>query len=801
MTKSEKTLLGFITVFLSSVLWPSLPKISLIAFAIIALIFVLILRFSAVVTGMLIGFLWASVCGYYYLTWQLDVNYHNKNLIVEGQVISLQAPLSANSVSKKEAGEGHNNQNASDLFAKRALKFNFIINTIGQRKLTFKPTVRLSWYSPKLSLQQGDKLRLFIRLKPPTGLANPDGFNYQKWLTSKNIAALGYVRQSPSNQVISHNPSIRQRSVNQLLQHDIPNIRWILALSYGDRRLLKQEDWDLMQRTGTAHLFAISGMHLGIVLGFTLLITKGLFYIKSLSPSMASTTNVKPWLLIFPCIMCVGYAFIAGFEIPVMRALITLLLWTLLVVFSKHWRTPNVLLLLLTVFFILFPFAILGISFWLSFIVVLVITLFLWRFKLAANATVLGKFGQTIKLQLFISVVTLPMIAITFSSLPIISFIANFFMIPIITFVLVPLCLVAAIAAIINIEIQVIYWLIDECFEHTFWILSWLDNFSASLLGENWQNSDVVKQSINGLTHPIVIFVLFLIILPPWYRKKSLVFSLLSIAAVHQLMHNKQASLENKSYLYAMDVGQGSALVIRDERGTILYDTGGSFADFSMASSVLLPFFESNNIKTLEYFIVSHLDNDHAGGADVIVKNLEIHHTLSPQKGCNRDAFLKRFPSGITTYLGYSIQILWPLSPISGDENNHSCVIKLQKGTHSILFTGDIEHQSEAAIVSLYGSTNLLNSTILIAPHHGSKTSSSMSFINAVLPQYVVFTSGNNNRWGFPAPSVLNRYKKINAKIYVTGQQGQIKFMMTRKDIIVSTYRDDEYARWFFKAR
>ncbi|MGK0372514.1 MAG: competence protein ComEC, partial [Glaciecola sp.] len=509
MTKSEKILLGFITVFLSSALWPSLPQISLIAFAIIALIFSLILRFSAVLTGMLIGFLWAIGCGYFYLSWQINDNFYNKNLIVQGEVLSIQAPISSTDTDKKAAaGPYRTRLKQSTFIEKRVIKFNFVIDKIGEHKQFFKPKVRLSWYSPELSLQQGDKLRLFIRLKPPAGLANPYGFNYQAWLSSKNISALGYVRQSPSNYFILRNASIRQHSVNKLQQHDLPNIRWILALSYGDRRLLKQEDWDLMQRTGTAHLFAISGMHLGIVFGFTLLIIKGLFYLCALSPGVALTNNAKPWLLIFPCTICIAYAFVAGFEIPVMRALLTLLLWTMLVIFSKHWRMQNILLLLLTSFFILFPFSILGISFWLSFIVVLIIMLFLWRFKLVVNATALGKLRHTIKLQLFISVVTLPMIAMTFSSLPIITFIANLFMIPLITFVLVPLCLVAAIATSINIETHNLYWLINVFFEYVFLLLNWLDDTSAKLLGTNWETSQMVKQSIYWLTHPSVIFAL-----------------------------------------------------------------------------------------------------------------------------------------------------------------------------------------------------------------------------------------------------------------------------------------------------
>lgn len=799
MTKSEKTLLGFIITFLSSTLWPSLPQISLIALAIIALLFVVLTRSSALAAGTLVGFLWASFCGYYYLSWQIDNDLYNNNLIVQGKVVSLLAPLPANSLLGLSKAKDSAKQ--SSALEQRAIKFNFVIDKIGEQTQIIKPKVRLSWYSPRLSLQQGDSVRLFIRLKPPAGLANPDGFNYQQWLSSKNITALGYVRQSPSNQFISQSSSIRQRSVNLLLEHDLPNIRWILALSYGDRRMLTKDDWGLMQRTGTAHLFAISGMHLGIVFGFTFLIGKGLFFASALHPNVVMSVSFRPHLLMLPCSICVAYAYIAGFEIPVMRALFTMLFWTTLVMFAKHWRMPNVLLILLSSFFIIFPFSILGISFWLSFTVVLVIMLFLWRFKLPANASLVSKFMHTIKLQLFISVITLPLIAFTFSSLPVVSFFANLFMIPLVTFVLVPLCLVAAIIVAIGFDVAIIYWLINTCFEYAFLLLNWLDGGTSQFLGEDWQSALWVKKSMAWLTHPGIILAFFLITLPPWNGKMPLVLSILGVCVIHQNFIEKHAFSENKSHLYAMDVGQGSAIVIKDKNGTMLYDTGGSFAGFSMANSVLLPFFKHENINKLKYFIVSHLDNDHAGGANIIKQHLEIGQALSPQIGCNRQDFLALYPSGVALFLGFEAQILWPLKPISGDENRHSCVIKLHKGEHSILLTGDIEKQSEAQIVAMYKDTNSLNSSILIAPHHGSKTSSTAKFVSAVSPEYVVFTSGNNNRWGFPAQSVVNRYKSVNAKVYVTGQHGRISITITQNDIVVSSYREDEYPRWFFKAR
>jgi competence protein ComEC len=803
MTISQKTMLGFILVFLCSSLWPSLPQISLIAFACVVLIFSVLSRTSPVVNGVLVGFIWASVCGYYYLNWQIDASLYNKNLVVEGVVVSLQPPPGLNSDKHAVLSSETLASNATlpRYKRKRAVKFNFVIQKIGPNTQVLKPTVRLTWYDANLPMQQGDKLKLVIRLKPAVGLGNPDGFNYQKWLTSKNIVALGYVKASPTNRFVKHHASLRQRLVNNLLQHDLVHIKWILALSYGDRRLLETDDWALMQRTGTAHLFAISGMHLGIVFVFTLLLSKASFYLYSIVVKTPLIANTKAKLLMIPCVVAIFYALIAGYEVPVMRALITLLVWTAITVLSKYWRLPSVLFAILTSFFILFPFSMLGISFWFSFVAVLIITFFVWRVKISPNASRIQKLAYGLKLQLFISVMTLPMIAMTFSSLPFMAFFANLFMIPIVTFVLVPLCLLAAIGSLLQIDCYPLYVLINNCFEISFLCLNGFDAFSADLFGDNWKDHEQVKNAIDWMSKPAIMFVLLLCALPPWYRKNSVILSVVIMSIGYDFVEKMQLKTEKASQIYVFDVGQGSALVINDAKGTMLYDTGGSFAGFSMAASVLLPFFDANNIQTLDYFILSHLDNDHAGGAKFIAKNLQLKNVLSPNKGCNRADHLKQHPNGKARYLSYDVDIIWPLVAVSGNENDDSCVIKLQKGRHSILLTGDIEKESEEQLLSLYRDTNVLKSNILIAPHHGSKTSSTQQFVKAVSPEYVVFSSGANNRWGFPAQEVVKRYERVNAKIFVTGQQGRIRFQLTEDDISVSTFRGDEYKRWYFKIR
>lgn len=779
MTKNEKIICGFILVFLSGILWPSLPQITLTTFVVFILIIFVKYSLHPILIGMLAGFVWHSVSANTYLHWQFDRELYDQNLLIEGEVRSL-LPAPKSALSKQ-------------------LKFNFVIKKAGTKTQLLSPLVRLSWFNPALPLQQGDKLKLFVKLKPATGLANPDGFDYQTWLVSKNIVGLGYVKDSPSNQFLKQNPTLRQQWVNRLLAYELSHIKWILALTYGDRHLLDSQDWALMQRTGTAHLFAISGMHLGIVFGFVLLTNKTV--LTCIMCFWHVRGNITPWLLVCPSAVCVGYAQIAGFEIPVLRALFTVLLWTSIVICSQYWRSSSVLLLLLMSFFILFPFSILGISFWFSFISVLVIIFYLWRFPISSNKSLVNKIFYTIKLQLFISLVTLPIIALTFSSLPIFAFIANLFMIPIVTFILVPLCLLASILIGFGAQASELLWFINKCFSISFWVLNNIDATSAYIFNENWQSTELFELLIALLTKPLIIIFVMIALFPGWPKKRLILASILVLQLVQKTIDDNFSKTDSSWAVYAMDVGQGSAIVITDKLGVILSDTGGSFAGFSMAKTVLMPFFDANRIDTIDYVLLSHFDNDHAGGIDIITKELNVKRVLSPENACNRESFLINNPSGKGQFLSFTVQILWPLKANSGNENNQSCVIKLHNDKHSILLTGDIEKQVEAQLVSIYQDTDILKTDILIAPHHGSKTSSSLNFLRAVNPKYVIFTSGNHNRWDFPSKMVLNRYRKIGAEILITGEQGRIKLNIDGGHIAVSRYRIDEYKRWYFSAR
>jgi len=783
MTASEKCMLGFVLVFLTSALWPSLPKISLLVCALFLLIYLLKYRFGYFIVGMLCGFIWAGISAHFYIHWQFPSHFNQQNLVIEGYVDSIIAPSSQN---------------------KDSVYLTFVATKIGQNTSLFSPKIRLSWFQANADLQQGQRWRLFVKLKSAVGLANKEGFNYQKWLASKNIVATGYVKASPSNTLLNANTSWRQQHINELSQYNLVHQKWLKALMYGDRSELEQHDWQLMQNTGTAHLFAISGMHLGIVFAGMMWLSKSISILHSIvvnkarslacnsscnttinNSSSAEQFNFKVINIVLAITVCIYYAYLAGFQVPVMRALLGACLFCILVVFDRFWRLPASLLSLLSLFLLLFPYAHLGISFWFSFIAVALIWFFTWRWPIPKNASILQTLWYGVKLQVFLSVATLPMIIAGFDTLPLVSLLANVLAIPVVTVILVPLCLFAALLQTFGLSSAWLLAIIDTSFSLLVPLLEYLNQWPALTLSDT---------SFSASTLFLIAWLSLHVLSPNVKHNKAFIVLCLVSVLITYSSHHKLSS-SDEWHLYVFDVGQGSAMVIEVNNHFLIYDTGASFrGSFTMAESVLLPFFKSKGMPKIDKMILSHLDIDHAGGKSFLKNKLQIDTILSPADICN--------VGNDFVWQKLKFTILWPEQAQTGNDNDHSCVIKLHDGMHSVLFSGDIERKTEAILLKndAFTSTNALKADVLIAPHHGSKTSSSLGFVKAVDPQYTVFSAGYQNRWGFPAPEVVARYQKQGTKIANTGKDGQITVLFSKDGISMRKYRTDEYRRWYYKA-
>jgi competence protein ComEC len=778
VTSTDKALTAFAIVFVSSALWPNLPHVSLIIIGVLAISAAKFLSLPAHAIGAILGFVWAASMGYWYTDGQFDKRIFNQNVIVEGVISSISVFDPTDS----------NHDPISSL--PEQVRINIKLERIGKRDAFTMPEVRISWYRPSHLPKQGQRFRFLVNLKAPNGLANPHTFHYQTWLASKNVVATGYILPSPSNQLLNAKISTRQRSIDQLSAINLSNTPWLQALSFGYRGELSDDDWELLQKSGTAHLFAISGLHVGIVFGYSLwLFSKP----TALALSMAKRAQhhaTKATSIIAACI-CLVYAYLAGFQVPVLRALLALMLWTYLLASGSHWRLLGVLLYLLVTFFILFPYAILGISFWFSFIAVMSIWLFIWRFTPKDTLSFLGKLKYTFYLQIWLSMVTLPLTLYVFHQLPLFALLANVMLVPWVSIVLVPLCLIGSILMLLQLPSRLytpVFELADKAMELTLWVMQQTVRLADAF--------SIKAPSVDAATLGLCGLLIALALAPFWHSRRVMI-TLCLVAIIIKLQLKPLSSTK----LIVFDVGQGSSSLLifnqDNQQHHYLFDTGQSFASgFSMAESVLLPYMKKNRIVSVDNLFLSHLDNDHAGGAAAIVDSLAVLQLSSPQHHCVSDSLWSK----ISRADGLQFEVLWPLAAQSGHENQHSCVVKTVIQGVSILFAGDIELRSEQALVDLYAGSNKLSSDILIAPHHGSRTSSTPAFVRAVSPQYTIFTAAHPNRWGFPHKDVVARYQKAGSVILQTGKQGALEFEIHSGAITLRTYRHHQYNRWYFKA-
>jgi competence protein ComEC len=669
--------------------------------------------------------------------------------------------------------------------AEQNIRFNLNVTQIDGQHLFFAKTFRLSWRDPAWKVQQAQQVKLLVKVKPPHGLANEAGFNYQQWLFSEGITATGYVKPHVHNQLIEDKKSIRQALLNQMLAFDLPHKSWLAALTFGYRGLLAPQDWHLVQKTGVAHLIAISGLHLALVasLSYVLIAWMGGGVISRFhSLHYINLHNIAMLLTLFSTL---AYSAIAGFGLPTLRAWLMLLLFSAYFLCNKNLGTRSLVILGLTGFVVLFPLSIFGLSFWLSFSAVIIICFVFWRWPVKKGGfSLIGLLSGMFKVQLCLTVLMLPLVAWQFSYISTVSPLVNLIAVPLVTMALVPLCLMAVICLVIKPD-----WALELFSLADFMVsygLKFLD-FSLKIDGAYF-NLTALPPTV---WFSVFLFVLCCCLPTLWLNKKYLWLLLLPLAS-HVFRPQT-----NTWQIDILDVGQGVAVLISKNNRVIIYDVGASYpSGFNMADSVLLPILQARGLSIVDLVFISHGDNDHAGSLPQLLKGIQVTQVLTNQDSCQQGLDL--------VWQGLSIKALWPDNALKYNDNNGSCVIKVSDQYHSILLPGDIDKSIEKQLLELQ--PEQLQSNILLAPHHGSNTSSSINFIQAVGPEYVIFSQGFMNRWRFPRQEVVGRFQQIKvkedtqSKLFTTSDSGQVSFIMqfdSPKPILVKTFRQDIYPYWY----
>lgn len=755
----DKWVVSFVTIAISALIWPELPN-----FIILLCLFILACGLTFIpkgihLSGGLFGIVWMASLGHWQLNWQLPREEISQIHQISGTVESIVR---------------HSSQ----------IRFNFIIDGIDKDAHLSQAKVRLSWLQPALIVKQGNRLTLSVKLKPPHGLANQGGFNYQQWLISENIVATGYVKNSAINKIESANTTIRQTLVDRLSKLNLKNERWIAALSVGDRSLFAKQDWQLVQSTGTAHLVAISGLHLGIVAFWCYLLSSMVLSILQRVFPLKQAIDYRRIILVVVLICSFFYANIAGFSIPTVRAWLMLAFISMLLFTRNHWSVGHISIYCLFIAILLNPLSILSISFWLSFLAIFLIWLIIWRWPVEIlkeqqpSAIQIWKRNILvgIRLQILLGVLMMPIVAWQFSMVSMSSTLVNLIAVPIVTFVLVPLCLLGSLLLLFHTPSAAsLFKLIDLIITHCIDFLKWIDASGMSL----FQLPEM----------PFVVWSLALIggllLLLPMTAVKKVLIPILLLPVLSYFLPNK----DNDYTINVLDVGQGLSVVVMRNQNVLIYDVGGSFpSGFNMAEAAILPFLNQHGVTHIDTLIISHFDNDHAGSLPHLTAAIEIDQIITTKNQCHHSLKLN--------WRNLQIQSLWPLSADSESSNDNSCVIRISDGRWTVILPGDISKTIEYKLVAQQKSQ--LTADILIAPHHGSNTSSSNEFIWAIDAKHVVFSVGYKNRWDFPKQDVVNRYVAgTSSTLYSTAETGQISFTLTDTEIKVETYRGDLFPVWY----
>lgn len=648
--------------------------------------------------------------------------------------------------------------------------------------------LRLSWYG-NTSPEPGSYWQMRVGLKTPRGFVNPSGFDYQHWLLEQGYQATGYVKHGfmqealaprlPASVALSR---LRYQLISKLAPHfpDPAELAVVSALVVGEKNAFDSHTRQMFINTGTSHLMVVSGLHIGLMFLFGYLLGKVLF--RLFMPSLL-LMPLPFWCVVSGLLFALVYAFIAGFSLSTQRALVMGIAATVVMLSSRRLPLMLAFLLALLVVVLLSPLSLFSASLWFSFTASGVL-LYVCSARLRPG----GFFWTWLRPQWSVFVGMMPVVLVVTGQFVPFSLLANFVAVPFVSFILLPLTLLTALVVQAGFEPVVLSRLVSMLINA---LLFFLES-CASLGGTGLQP---VK---SGLFEILMALLGVLLILSPRGTPFRYVGCLLMLPLVFpvwaQLPHGQLR-------MTVLDVGQGLGVFLQTRHHTLLYDTGPRFSDnFDAGSSIIAPYVLSQGHAAIDHLMVSHSDSDHAGGLEGFLSQVDADKRSSgtPERLGPVTGF-RTCLSGDHWYRdGFQFEILSPFGDDKVAEgNDRSCVLKVSGGGHSLLIPGDIEKQQEYRLVQQH--YEQLASTVLLAPHHGSQTSSTLPFIHAVSPEWVIYSTGYRNRYRHPSAVVQARYKDRGVKALNTAETGAIMFDF-KKDGSMEIHNLRQHARrwWYF---
>lgn len=692
----------------------------------------------------------------------------------------------------------------------QGVRFHFKVEQALGAKGPVPPRVALAWYSgfrdsvqPVGDVQPGERWRLTVRLQRPHGNANPHGFDYEAWLLEQGIRATGYVRANGSHnaRIDAFVPSLRtvvehaRATLRARIRAALPGKEYagvIVALVVGDQRAIDQSDWKVFNRTGISHLVSISGLHITMVAGLFAWIASSLwrrsFFTEAQLPLMIPAQKVAA---LAGAGVALLYVLLAGFGIPAQRTLYMLTVVAAALWLGRLTNVSHVLCAALGVVVLLDPWAVLAPGFWLSFGAVAII-LYATSGRIRPRETRLAAALRAgAHTQYVVTVGLVPLTMLLFSQVSLVSPLANALAIPLVSFIVTPLSLAGSMlpAPLSNILLGAAHLVMHG----VALVLEWMGEMRFAVwtapVPEPWMFAYALMGTVWMLA-------------PRGWPVRWI-----GIAGWLPLLANLPTHPnDGEMHVTAFDVGQGTALLVETRHHRLLYDTGPLYSTESNGGNrVIVPYLRARGIESLDAIVVSHSDVDHAGGALTVLDAVKTGWVASSLWMSH--PIVKASPSHRRCVAGQSwvwdsirFEMVHPAPDSYADDslkaNARSCTLRITAGSHAILLAGDIEAAQEAQLLAR--SAGGLRSHVLLAPHHGSGTSSTQAFLSGVGPRMALFQVGYRNRYRHPKRDVIRRYEAMNIERLRTDESGAVTFRFGA-DVTATHYRREHARYWYLR--
>jgi len=677
--------------------------------------------------------------------------------------------------------------------AERGVRFAFAVERVLTAGASVPRRVSLAWIVqfPDADrgvvvppIRAGERWALTVRLQRPHGLANPGGFDLEAWLLEQGLRATGYVRLDEGNRRVdafAGRPIDRvhraREAIRARVHAALPGAAYagvLVALAIGDQSGIDERLWTVFNRTGTGHLVSVSGLHVTV---FALLAGGVAYALLRRSARLTCIVPARKLAAVAGLAASAAYVLLAGAEVPAQRTLCMLAVATAGLWLGRPGSGVRVWLSALAAVLVADPWAVLGPGFWLSFLAVGLL-LYVGNGRAGARAPPdrAARLGRTLReaarAQAAITLGLVPLSLALFGQVSVVGPLANALAIPAVSYAIVPAALVAALLP------PVPAWPLAHAMLAA--LMQALEPLAAAP-GAAWAQH-------RPLPHALAFGALgvALALAPRGVPGRALGAAMLLPLVLAVPARPPPGSFR----LTVLDVGQGTAAIVETHAHTLLYDAGPRWhASADAGGRVVVPVLRARGVRELAAMVVSHRDLDHAGGAPSVLDQVPVAEVLSSLDDAHEIVARQRARASARRceqgqrwrWDGVDFAILFP-EPRHYDDpqrkpNDLSCVLRVDGAGGSALLAGDIEAVSELALV--LDASLRLAADVLLAPHHGSRTSSTPRFVAAVAPRHVVFTAGHRNRFGHPRPDVVARYERAGAAPWRTDRSGALTFDVT----------------------